>query len=420
LSGKQRHTFAGRRATTFAVVLGNALEWYEIVIYGYLAAVIARQLFAAGDAATSLLLAFGTFGLSYLSRPLGAIVLGLYADRFGRKTALQLSIGMMVVGSAAITLVPTYDTIGIAAPAIVVAARLLQGFSAGGEFGTATAFLAEQDPTRRGYLASWQFASQGLTALLATGTAAALTTFMSPDQVDAWGWRLPFLFGLLLYPLSIYVRLRIKETPDFEAASEWPGWLHLVTLWSNVATAIGLIVLGTVGVYTLVFLPSYAIRSLHLPASYGFLGGAVAGAVQLALVPAFGALSDRIGRTAAPIAATVALLLGSWPALTWLDGAPSFERLAVVQGLLGLTTAAYMGSMPALLAELFPVRSRSAGLSLSYAVGVAVFGGVAPFAHAWLILVTGDPAAPAFYLVAAAVVSLVALAAARRAPVQAR
>lgn len=414
LSGQQRHTFAGGRATTFAVVLGNAVEWYEIVIYGYLAAVIARLFFPAMDPGTSLLLTFASFGLTYLSRPLGAIVLGLYADRVGRKKALQLSIWMMIAGSAAIALVPTYATIGIAAPVIVVAARLLQGFSAGGEFGTATAFLAEQDPNRRGYLASWQFASQGLTALLATGSAAALTGFLSAELIDAWGWRLPFLCGLLLYPLCVYIRLHVKETADFEAAKHWPGFLNLVSQWRSVATAIGLIVLGTAAVYTLVFLPSYAIRSLHLPASYGFLAGVVTGVLQLALVPVFGALSDRIGRTAAPTAAAIAMLLGSWPALSWLSASPSFARLVLLQAFLGLTTAAYMGSMPALLAELFPVRARSAGLSLSYAVGVAVFGGIAPFVHAWLILKTGDPAAPSFYLVAAAVVSLVALVVAQR------
>lgn len=407
--------FATRSAATFAVVIGNALEWYEIVVYGYLAAVIARLFFPSHDAGASLLVAFASFGLTYLSRPLGALVLGLYADRFGRKTALQLSIWIMVGASAAIALVPTYATIGIAAPVIVVTARLLQGFAAGGEFGSATAFLAEQDPARRGYLASWQFASQGLTALLATGSAAALTALMPPALIDAWGWRLPFLFGLLLYPLGIYVRMHVNETADFRAAQSLPGRLTLTGHWCSLLMAIGLIVLGTVAVYTIVFLPSYAMRSLHLPPAAGFAAGVVTGALQLALVPVFGALSDRIGRTGVPIAAAAVMLVGAWPALTWLNDAPSFARLLLLQSLFGLSLAAYLGPMPALLTELFPVRARSAGLSISYAVGVAVFGGVAPFVHAWLIMQTGDPAAPAFYLVAAAVVSLVALVAARRA-----
>jgi len=406
--------FATRGATTFAVVIGNALEWYEIVVYGYLAAVIARLFFPAHDPGTSLLVAFASFGLTYLSRPLGALVLGLYADRFGRKTALQLSVWMMVAASAVIALVPTYETIGIAAPVIVVTARLLQGFSAGGEFGSATAFLAEQDPARRGYLASWQFASQGLTALLATGSAAALTALMTAEAIDAWGWRLPFLFGLLLYPLGIYIRLHVNETADFRAAAAEPGRLTVTGHWRGLAIAIGLVVLGTVAVYTIVFLPSYAMRSLHLSATSGFVAGVITGLLQLMLVPAFGALSDRIGRTTVPILAAAVMLIGSWPALAWLNDAPSFARLLLLQAVFGLATAAYLGPMPALLAELFPVRARSAGLSISYAVGVAVFGGIAPFVHAWLIMRTGDPAAPAFYLVAAAIVSLVALAAARR------
>jgi len=407
-------------ATTFAVVLGNALEWYEVVVYGYLAAVIARLFFPAKDPGTSLLLTFASFGLSYLSRPLGALLLGLYADRFGRKTALQLSIWLMVGASAVIALTPTYQSIGLAAPVIVVVARLVQGFSAGGEFGTATAYLAEQDAARRGYLASWQFASQGLTALLATGTAAALTSFMTTEAIEAFGWRLPFLFGLLLYPVGIYIRAHAAETADFSAARERSERLSLAAHWRSLAIAIGLIVLGTVAVYTIIFLPSYAIRSLHLPAESGFLAGIVTGVLQLALVPVFGALSDRIGRTPAPIAAALVLLIGSWPALSWLNVAPSFERLFLLQALLGIAIAAYLGPMPALLAELFPVRARSAGLSLSYAVGVAVFGGIAPFVHAWLILETGDPAAPSFYLVAAAVISLVALLAARRTPTPVR
>jgi len=414
LAGQQRHKVAAGAATTFAVVLGNALEWYEVVVYGYLAAVIARLFFPAIDPGTSLLLTFASFGLTYLSRPLGALMLGLYADRFGRKTALQLTIWLMVGASAVIALTPTYQTIGIAAPVIVVVARLVQGFSAGGEFGTATAYLAEQDAARRGYLASWQFASQGLTALLATGSAAALTTFLSTEAIEAFGWRLPFLFGLLLYPIGIYIRAHVAETADFSAARERPERLSLNGHWRALSTAVGLIVVGTVAVYTIIFLPSYAVRSLHLPASTGFIAGIVTGVLQLALVPVFGALSDRIGRTAAPMAAAAVMLLGSWPALTWLNAAPSFERLFFLQALLGLAIAAYLGPMPALLAELFPVRARSAGLSLSYAIGVAVFGGIAPFVHAWLIIETGDPAAPSFYLVAAAIVSLVALLAARR------
>lgn len=413
LNNDKPHTFAPSNATILAVVVGNALEWYEVVVYGYLAAVIAALYFPAHDAGTSLLLAFGSFGLTYLSRPLGAVVLGLYADRFGRKTALQLSIWVMVAASAAIAFVPTYESIGIAAPTIMVLSRLLQGFAVGGEFGSATAFLAEQDPARRGYFASWQFASQALTGLLAAGFAAALTMLLSADEISAWAWRLPFMFGLLLYPIGIYIRGNLTETPEFLAAQLKSGPLRLTVHWRAFALAIGLIVLGTVAVYTIIFLPTYAVRSLHLPAADGYITGVITAVLQLALIPMFGALSDRIGRTPAPIAAAVAMLLGAWPALAWLAGDPSFTKLVVLQMLLGVATAAYLGAMPALLAELFPVRARSTGLSISYAFGVAVFGGLAPLVHAWLIMWTGNPAAPAIYLAAAALVSLVALLVAR-------
>jgi MHS family proline/betaine transporter-like MFS transporter len=414
LSSGEPHTLAPRSATILAVVIGNALEWYEIVVYGYLATVIAELFFPAHDATTSLLLAFASFGLTYLSRPLGAVVLGTYADRVGRKRALQSSIWMMVAASAAIAFVPTYEVIGIAAPAIVVSSRLLQGFSVGGEFGSATAYLAEQDPAHRGYLASWQFASQGLTALLATASIAALTMLLSTEQIKAWGWRVPFLLGLLLGPVAIYIRAQLTETTEFHRAQAAAGRLDFAANSRSLAIAIGLIVLGTVAVYTIVFLPTYAVRSLHLSTADSFAAGIVTGALQLALVPMFGALSDRVGRTTAPVAAALVMLFGAWPALTWLNNDPSLAKLLALQVLIGIVSAAYLGAMPALLAELFPVRARSAGLSISYAVGVAVFGGLAPLAHAWLIMRTGDPAAPAIYIVAAAVVSLVALFAARR------
>jgi MHS family proline/betaine transporter-like MFS transporter len=414
VDGEERYTAAPRRATILAVVIGNALEWYEIVIYGYLATIIAQLFFPADDAGTSLLLAFASFGLTYLSRPLGAVVLGIYADRFGRKAALQLSIWMMVVASAAIVLVPTYASIGIVASVIVVVSRLLQGFSAGGEFGSATAFLAEQDAARRGYLASWQFASQGLTALLATGTAAALTILLTVEQMKAWGWRLPFMVGLLFYPLGIYVRAQLAETAEFRRAQITSEHVRFGVHWRSLTIAIGLIVLGTVAVYTMVFLPTYAVRELHLSAADGFIAGVVTALLQLALIPPFGALSDRIGRTPAPLVAAVAMLLGAWPALAWLNQDPSFMKLLALQILLGAGSAAYLGAMPALLAELFPVHVRSTGLSVSYAVGVAVFGGLAPLVQTWLIMRTGNPTAPAIYIIAAAAVSLVALYAARR------
>ncbi len=407
----RQRTLEGSVSGIGAVVIANALEWYEIVIYGYLAGVIAVLFFPSDNPGASLLLALASFGVTYVTRPLGAVVLGGYADRRGRKPALLVSIWLMVAGTAAIALTPTYATIGIAAPAIVVFARLLQGFSAGGEFGSSTVFLSEQDSGRRGFFASWQFASQGLTAILATGVGALLTASLTTQQIHDWGWRIPFLLGLLIYPVAIYIRSQLSETPDFAAqkTSSVPVYKILLDNWRQILVTLGLIILGTVAVYTVVFLPTYAVRQLSLSAPYGFTAGLLTASLQFLLVPVFGSLSDRYGRTVFPVIAALVLLVGIYPAFVWLSVEPTFPKLMLLQGLLGITTAAYMGPLPALMSELFPVRARTSGLSICYAVGVAVFGGFAPFIHAWLIARTGSPAAPSFYVIFAAVISLGAL-----------
>lgn len=413
---QKRRMSAGSVAGVSAVVIANSLEWYEIVIYGYLAGVIATLFFPSHTASASLLLAFASFGISYVTRPLGAVVLGIYADRRGRKPALQMSIWMMLAGSATIAFAPSYATIGIAAPILIVLARLLQGFAVGGEFGSSTAYLSEQDPARRGFFASWQFASQGLTALLATGIGTALTALLTTRQIHDWGWRIPFLFGLLIYPVGIYIRSRLRETAEFSAqqTTDVPIYATLLENWRRILVTLGLIVLGTVAVYTIVFLPTYAVRQLSLSAPHGFAAGLLTASLQFLLVPVFGSLSDRYGRTLFPFIAAVVLLVGIYPAFAWLSVEPTFSKLLFLQGLLGITTAAYMGPLPALMAELFPVRARTSGLSICYAVGVAVFGGFAPLIHAWSIAQTGSPAAPSFYVIAAAAISLVALFYARQ------
>ena len=218
-----------------AASMGNALEWYDFLIYGYFAVTIAKVFFPAGNDAVSLLQALGAFGLSYLVRPLGAIMLGAYADRAGRKAALMLSILLMMIGTTIMAVIPGYATIGVAAPAMVLLARLLQGFSVGGEFGSATAFLVEHSKTRKGFMASWQWASQGLTALVASAFGVLLTSALSADQLLSWGWRIPFFFGLLIGPVGLYIRSRMAETPELqeEAMQAWGAWF--ATLGESVA-----------------------------------------------------------------------------------------------------------------------------------------------------------------------------------------
>src|SRR5271170_1502416 len=201
-----------------ATSIGNALEWYDITVYGYFAIYVSKAFFPNEDQTTSLLLTFGTFGLAYLARPIGGVVLGAYADRHGRKASLLISIVLMTLGTLMVAVMPTYGTIGILAPIAVLVARLVQGFSAGGEFGSSTAFLVEHMPGRRGFVASWQFASQALSGLLGSGFGALLTSAMDPADLQAWGWRIPFFFGVLIGPIGIYIRNHVEDATTPPAA----------------------------------------------------------------------------------------------------------------------------------------------------------------------------------------------------------
>lgn len=399
-----------------AVSIGNALDWFEIVVYGYFAGIISTLFFPADTPGLSLLLTFLTFGATFVVRPLGAVVLGAYADRHGRKSAIQLSIVLMAGASAAIALVPDYRSIGILAPAILVAARLVQGFAVGGEFGSATAFLAEKDATQRGYLASWQFASQGVAAVLATGFGFAITQGLTDEQINSWGWRLPFLFGLLIAPVGYYIRRRLIETIDVTRARTGPS--PVAALFSEyklrLAAATGLIVLGSVATYTIVFMPTFAARHLGLTASNSFAVALLTASIQVVVVPFVGLLSDRWGRLPISTVSAIVVAVIAYPAFAWLVSAPTIEKLFIAQITLGILTALYVGALPALMAEMFPARMRATGLSVSYSVAVAVFGGFAPFISVWLIQQTGSATAPSYYLIFAAAIGLASLLLAHR------
>jgi len=304
----------------------------------------------------------------------------------------------------------------VLAPLVILVARLIQGFSAGGEFGSATAFLAEQNPAQRGFFASWQFASQGLTTILATAFGATLASNLTVEQMDSWGWRAPFIFGLLIGPVAWYIRTRLEETVEYKAvvASHTPLMDTFKNNGSQLLIGIGLVVLSTVGTYTIsLYMPTYAVRQLGLPASGSYMAALLTGAVQLVCVPIVGALSDRIGRTPIAMASALLMILIIYPLFTWLVAAPTIGTLLVVQAIGGLLMAGYLGGLPALLAELFPTRLRTTGLSISYAFAVAIFGGGAPFLNTWLIQATGSNLVPSYYLIFAAAISLIALLAAR-------
>jgi MHS family proline/betaine transporter-like MFS transporter len=395
-----------------AASLGNALEWFDFVIYGYFAVTIAKLFFPAKSDLESLLIALATFGITFFIRPLGAILLGAFADRHGRKQAFMLTIALMMFGTAIIAVIPTYAAIGPLAPIAIVIARLIQGISAGGGFGSATAFLAEQDPKRRGFFASWQFASQGLTTVIAAASGAILTSILTTEQIDNWGWRIPFIFGLLIGPVAYYLGRHADETAEFQALaqSKKPFLEALSGAKTRMLVSLGAVVLCTVLTYTTLFMPGFAIRQLGLPQTGSFLATLLTGAIQIVLAPIFGAVSDRRGRLPIMLVSGSVVLVVSYPMFAWLAAVPTLQTLLIVQAIMGVLGAAYMGPLAALMSDIFPTRMRTTGLAVSYSFCVAIFGGFAPFINAWLISATGSNVAPSFYLMFAAAISLTALA----------
>ncbi|MFM0046259.1 MFS transporter [Paraburkholderia sediminicola] len=405
------------RRIVFSSSVGNALEWFDFLVYGYFATIIAKQFFPMQDEWLSTLLAIATFGISFLMRPLGAVVLGVYGDRKGRKAALTLAIALMMVGTFTMAVMPSYASIGIAAPVLILFARLVQGFAVGGEFGSATAFMVEHSASRRGYYASWQFASQGLAAITAAAFGSLLTAWMPPEQLNSWGWRLPFMFGLLVGPVGYYIRSHLDETPEFLAlreARETAGKPHATpekgasfsNQWVNLLLAVGIVAQSTVGVYVLqLYMPMYAVKQLHMPAAASFGVVVLNGGLQFILSPVMGALSDRIGRIR--IMLTTSILMGTliYPMFAWLQTHPTIGWLLVLQGTAGIFKAAYSGPMPALMSEIFPTQVRSTGLSIGYSIGVTIFGGFAPTIVETFIHLTGDKLAPSYYVLIAAVLS---------------
>jgi MHS family proline/betaine transporter-like MFS transporter len=351
-----------------------------------------------------------------LARPVGAIFLGAYGDRKGRKRALTLSILLMTVGTGLMTIMPSYGSVGLLAPVLVIAARLLQGFSVGGEFASSTAFLVEHRPDRAGFFASWQWSSQGLAALIATGFGVLLTTTMPVADLQSWGWRIPFGFGLLIGPVGYYIRSRLPETPEFLQAGAAHAPLRdlFVDQWDRLLLTIGAVVASTSSQYMLVYMPTYAIRELHLPQTIGFTAAVVAAALQTVVVPFVGIWVDKIGQMRIMIGAAVLFAVTSYPAFVLLDAHASLGVLMATVCWIGLLKSFFSGALPSLMAKIFPVTTRVSGMSLSYNLAVPIFGGFAPFFAQSLIDITGSKLAPSYYMIATALISLAALIAMQR------
>jgi len=407
--------FAPKSLQVVAAVLGNALEWYDFIVFGFFATIIAPLFFPAESQYASLLLTTATFGVGFFMRPVGGVLLGIYADRRGRKASLLLIVGLMTLAIAMIGLAPTYAAVGVAAPLLIVLARLLQGFSAGGEFASSTAFLIESaPPQRRGFYGSWQMVGQGLAVLTGALLGALITRVFTPEALESWGWRVPFLVGLLIGPLGLYIRRRLDETDAFLATRGGTGRRQtlsaaLAAHAREVLASFGLVVAGTISFYViLLYMPTFARTQMHLPLDQAFSAQAIGLACMSLLIPIFGALSDRIGRKPIMIGALILYFVSVYPLFFWMYGNPSFVRLVTTQIILCCLIGAAAGPVSTALAEQFEAHVRSTGLGTSYNLAVMLFGGFAPFLVTWLIHKTGSPLAAAFYVMFGAAVGLLA------------
>lgn len=404
---------SARRAIT-AAGIGNVLEYYDFGIYGFLAGVIARKFFPGTDEVAGLLATFVAFGVGFLARPLGGIVLGRLGDVRGRKSALVTTILLMAVGTVGIGLIPEHASIGVLAPILLVLCRILQGLSAGGEWGNATSFIVEWSPEgRRGYFGSYSQASVVGGVLMSSAVAALLNSFFSSAEIDAWAWRLPFLLGAILLPVGLWLRSGVEETPRFRAeqAGETSGLADLGTPFGLMAKAFGFTVLWTVSYYVmLTYLPTFTQKYAGLSATAALWSNTAGLLALLVAIPITGALSDRIGRKPMLIFCCLAFVVLAYPGFRLMLSGLAAWGVALVQIGFNLVISAFSGPGPAALAELFPTRSRTTLMSVGYSLSVAIFGGFAPFIATWLIQATGTPIAPTYYLIAAGLVSAATIA----------
>ena len=406
-------TSAQSRKAIYAASIGNLLEWYDFGVYAYLATMIASKFFPSTDPTASLLAAFAAYGVGFLARPLGGIVIGRLGDTRGRKAALVLTIFMMALGTIGIGLLPSYESIGIWAPILLVALRIIQGIAAGGEWGTSTAFIIEWSPAnRRGFFGSFQQVSTAGGSLLGSATAAVLTTVLTSEQMLAWGWRLPFVLGLVLLIVGVYIRRNVEETPSFEATREAAANEPVASGVGLGALAFGFTIFWTIAYYALLaWMPTFTQKYAGLSPSQALWSNTVGLIAMVIAIPMWGALSDRIGRKPLLLASTISIGVLAWPLFYLMSTTGGLAVVMPVQILFGVLLALYSGPGPAAISEIFPTHLRSTWMSAGYTLAVAVFGGFAPFMASWLIGATGSPLSPTYlYLIPAAIISALVVA----------
>jgi MHS family proline/betaine transporter-like MFS transporter len=419
-----------RRRVVAASFVGNFVEWFDYAVYGYLAVTISTVFFPAQDRTTGLLLTFAVFAISFLIRPLGGFFWGHIGDKIGRRTALSYSILIMSAATFLIALIPSYATIGLLSPVLLLLLRVVQGFSASGEYAGASSFLVEYaPPNRRGLYAAVVPASTAAGLLFGSLLVALLTGVLSDPQMHSWGWRLPFLLAAPLGLIGRYIRMRLEDTPAFlaleqeEAVAKTPVKDLFREHGRALVLALGAALLNAVAFYVLLsYMPTYLSEELGFGDTEAFLATTVSLATYIGFIFLTGSASDRFGRKPVLILASSLFILGAVPAFMLLDGA-GFMMVLVLQIVLGAMLTLNDGTLPSFLSEMFPTRVRYTGFAVSFNLANAIFGGTAPFVATLLISRTGSAIAPAWYLVAAAAISLVAVVCSRetsREPLQER
>ena len=396
------------------VTSGNFLEMYGFFLFGFYATYISKAFFPTGNEISSLLLTFATFGAGFLMRPLGAIVLGSYIDRIGRRKGLILTLGIMAAGTVLVAFVPSYETIGLLAPVLVLIGRLMQGFSAGVELGGVSVYLSEiATPGRKGFYVSWQSASQQVAIMFSAILGYLINQNLSAGQVGEWGWRMPFIIGCLILPFVFWIRRSLQETEAFATRKHHPSLREILqSILQNfplILACMMLVVMTTVSFYLItVYTPTYGKSVLKLSSTDSLIVTFCVGLSNFILLPVMGAVSDRIGR--APVLAVFSLLamLTAYPSLSWLVAAPSFEHMLLVELWLSILYACYNGAAVVALTEVMPAQVRTVGFSLAYSLATAIFGGFTPLISTWLIDATGDKASPGYWMAFAGACGLLA------------
>ncbi|MBN9008073.1 MAG: MFS transporter [Rhizobiales bacterium] len=403
---------SGRRRAIFAAGVGNVLEWYDFTVYAYLAAILGKHFFQSGNETAALLATFAVFGVGFVARPIGGILIGIFGDRYGRKPALLLTFSLMIISTGMIGLLPSYATIGLAAPVLLVVARLMQGISAGGEWGGAASFLVEWAPAnRRGLFGSFHPFAICVGQLIGAGVTAGLTTALGSATMEEWGWRVPFLLGALIAPVGLYIRRRVDETPAYQEAKE-PSNAALAGEFPMLKTmmlAFAFPVLQSILTYLfLSYFPTFGQKYVGLSPSAALWSTVLATFVMGATCVISGALSDAIGRRTCLFASCVLSFVLAYPLIQAMLGA-STSSVILLHVCFAAMNGLFLGALAASLVEMFPTAKRMTGLTTAYNLQSMIFGGFAPFIAAWLIATTGQPISIAFFVMFGAAMSGIAV-----------